>query len=42
MENPYTQDERIGAMINATYRAVRSHFNHIPMRDIIDPRSSKK
>lgn len=37
MENPYTQDERIGAMINATYRAVRSHFNHIPMRDIIDP-----
>lgn len=37
MENPYTQDERIGAMINATYRAVRSHFNHIPMRDIIEP-----
>ena len=37
MENPYTQDERIGAMINATFRAVRSHFNHIPMRDIIEP-----
>lgn len=37
MENPYSQDERIGAMINATYRAVRSHFNHIPMRDIIEP-----
>lgn len=36
-QNPYSEDERLGAMINATFRAVRAHFNHIPMRDIIDP-----
>ncbi|MCY1667897.1 hypothetical protein [Rhizobium sp. SL86] len=37
MTNPYSEDERLGAMINATFRAVRAHFNHLPMRDIIDP-----
>jgi len=37
MFNPYSEDERLQAMISACYRASRSHFNHIAIRDIIEP-----
>lgn len=37
MRNPYSQDERLAAMISAAFRASRSHFNHLPIRHLIDP-----
>lgn len=35
--NPYSEEERLAAMINACFRASRAHFNHLPIRQIIDP-----
>ncbi|NLS00213.1 hypothetical protein HGP17_25590 [Rhizobium sp. P38BS-XIX] len=37
MINPYSEEERLQAMVSACYRASRSHFNHLPMQHIIDP-----
>lgn len=37
MFNPYSEEERLQAMTSACYRASRSHFNHLPLRFIIDP-----
>lgn len=37
MQNPYSEEERLQAMISACYRASRTHFNHLPIRHIINP-----
>lgn len=37
MINPYSEEDRLQAMISACYRASRSHFNHLPIRHIINP-----
>ncbi|MDL2401288.1 hypothetical protein [Rhizobium mayense] len=37
MINPYSEEERLQAMISACYRASRAHFNHLPLRHIINP-----
>ncbi|MCB5204216.1 hypothetical protein LH464_17255 [Neorhizobium sp. T786] len=37
MFNPYSEEERLQAMISACFRASRSHFSHLPLRFIIDP-----
>ena len=37
MRNPYSEDERLAAMVSAAFRASRSHFNHLPIRHLIDP-----
>lgn len=37
MINPYSEEERLQAMISACYNASRSHFNHLPLRHIINP-----
>jgi hypothetical protein len=37
MQNPYSEEERLQAMISACYRASRSHFSHLPIRQIINP-----
>ncbi len=37
MVNPYSDEERLQAMVAASYRASRSHFNHLPLRHIINP-----
>jgi hypothetical protein len=37
MLNPYSEEERLQAMISACYRASRSHFSHLPIGCIIDP-----
>jgi hypothetical protein len=37
MLNPYSEEERLQAMVSACYRASRTHFNHLPIRQIIDP-----
>lgn len=37
MRNPYSEDERLEAMVRAALRATRSHFNHLPMRNLISP-----
>lgn len=35
--NPYSEEERMQAMVSACYRASRSHFSHLPIRHIINP-----
>ena len=35
--NPYSEAERIDAMLAACYAAVAEHFSHLPVRYIIDP-----
>ncbi|WP_421579083.1 hypothetical protein [Shinella sp. M31] len=37
LRNPYSQDERLAVMVSAAFRASRSHFNHLPIRFLIDP-----
>lgn len=37
MVNPYSEEERLQAMVAASYRASRAHFNHLPIRHIIAP-----
>jgi len=37
MVNPYSDEERLQAMVASSYRATRSHFNHLPLRHIINP-----
>ncbi|MBW8285786.1 MAG: hypothetical protein K0M55_19530 [Rhizobium sp.] len=37
MFNPYSEEERLQAMISACYRASRSHFSHLSMGHIINP-----
>lgn len=37
MVNPYSDEERLQAMVAASYRASRAHFNHLPLRHIINP-----
>ena len=37
MINPYSEQERIAAMISACLRASRTHFNHLAIRDVINP-----
>ena len=37
MLNPYSEEERLQAMVSAAYRAARAHFSHLPIRDIISP-----
>lgn len=37
MHNPYSEEERLETMVSATFRATRSHFNHLPIRFLIDP-----
>lgn len=37
MINPYSEEERLAAMVSACYRAARAHFNHLPIRFVIDP-----
>lgn len=37
MINPYSEEERLQAMVSACYTASRSHFNHLPLRHIISP-----
>lgn len=37
MLNPYSEEERLQAMVSACYRASRSHFNHLAMHQIINP-----
>lgn len=37
MINPYSEEERLQAMVSACFRAARSHFSHLPLRFIIDP-----
>ncbi len=36
MVNPYSDEERLQAMVASSYRATRSHFNHLPLRHIIN------
>ncbi len=35
--NPYSAEERLQAMIAASFKATRMHFHHLPVRWIIDP-----
>lgn len=37
MINPYSEEERLQAMISASFRASRAHFNHLPLRHVINP-----
>lgn len=37
MLNPYSETERLEAMISACLRASRTHFNHLTIRDVINP-----
>lgn len=37
IENPYSAEDRLQAMVSACFRASRSHFNHLPIRQIIEP-----
>jgi len=37
LRNPYSEDERLEAMVSAAVRACRSHFNHLPIRHLISP-----
>lgn len=37
MVNPYSEEERLQAMISACYRATRAHFSHLPLQHIINP-----
>ncbi len=37
MINPYSEEERLQAMVAACFLASRSHFNHLPLRHIISP-----
>lgn len=37
MINPYSEEERLQAMISACFLASRAHFNHLPLRHIISP-----
>jgi hypothetical protein len=37
MLNPYSEEERLQAMVSACFRASRSHFNHLSIKHIIDP-----
>lgn len=37
MVNPYSEEERLQAMLAATYGSVRQHFSHLAVRDIINP-----
>lgn len=37
MLNPYSEEERLQAMVSACYRASRSHFNHLSIQHIINP-----
>ncbi|CAH0339613.1 hypothetical protein [Rhizobium sp. CECT 9324] len=37
MLNPYSEEERLQAMVSACYRASRSHFNHLAIAHVIDP-----
>lgn len=37
MINPYSEEERLQAMVSASFRASRSHFNHLPIRHVINP-----
>ncbi|MGV8939060.1 MAG: hypothetical protein ACOH2J_18220 [Allorhizobium sp.] len=37
MINPYSEEERLQAMVSACYRASRAHFSHLPIRHIISP-----
>ena len=37
MLNPYSETERLEAMASAAMRASRTHFNHLPIRYLIDP-----
>lgn len=37
MLNPYSEEERLQAMVSACYRASRSHFNHLTIAHVIDP-----
>ena len=35
--NPFSAEERMQAMVEAAFRASRSHFSHLPIRFVIDP-----
>lgn len=35
--NPYSETERLQAMMQASFKATRAHFNHLPIRYVIDP-----
>lgn len=35
--NPYSETERLQAMMQASFKATRAHFNHLPIRFIIEP-----
>lgn len=37
MHNPYSEEERLAKMVSATFRAARSHFNHLPIRHLVHP-----
>lgn len=37
MLNPYSEEERLQAMVSACYRASRAHFNHLSIAQVIDP-----
>ena len=37
MINPYSEEERLQAMVSACFRASRTHFNHLAIRDVINP-----
>lgn len=37
VHNPYSEEERLSVMVSAAFRASRSHFNHLPIRFLINP-----
>lgn len=37
MINPYSEDERLQVMLTCCFSAVKSGFQHLAMRDIIEP-----
>ncbi|MBD8554883.1 hypothetical protein IFT84_10140 [Rhizobium sp. CFBP 8762] len=37
MLNPYSAEDRTQHMVASAFRATRSHFSHLPLRDIINP-----
>ncbi|UWU13244.1 hypothetical protein N2599_13935 [Rhizobium sullae] len=37
MVNPYSEEERLQAMMAAVFGSVRQHFSHLAVRDVIDP-----
>lgn len=37
LHNPYSEEERLATMVSAAFRAARSHFNHLPIRHLIQP-----